>query len=85
MNLRTALVMNRYRELKTEMSGLEASRVVLQEAEEGTLGVTQTVTQHGVTHEENIKVCNACGKQFSSRGATCNACRQKAYRGRSRG
>jgi hypothetical protein len=81
MNPRTQLV--RHRELKAQgMSGLEASRVVLQEA--GTLGVTQTVTQHGVTPAENVKVCNACGKKFSSRGATCNACRQRAYRGRSK-
>jgi rRNA maturation endonuclease Nob1 len=82
MNPRTELVMGRYRELKREMSGLEASRVVLQEAQAGTLGVTQTVTQHGVTQAENVRVCNGCGKEFSNRGDICNACRQKAYRER---
>ncbi len=77
-------VMDRYRALKGEMSGLEASRVVLREAQAGTLGVTQTVTQHGVTHEETVKLCNGCGKEFSNRGDICNACRQKAYRERSK-
>ncbi len=37
MNPRTELVMGRYRELKKEMSGLEASRVVFKEAQEWTL------------------------------------------------
>ncbi len=70
-------VMARYRELG---SNLEASRTVLREAQEGTLGVTQ----HGVTHDENVKLCNGCYKEFSGRGGTCNACRQRAYRERSK-
>lgn len=45
MNPRTELVMGRYRELKKVMSGLEASRVVLKEAEEGTLGRTESRTE----------------------------------------
>ena len=31
------------------------------------------------------KTCNACNKPFNNRGKVCNACRQKAYRERSRG
>ena len=85
MNPRTELVMNRHRELKAQgLTGLDASRVVLHEAQEGTLGVTETVTQHGVTPAENVKLCNACKQEFSNRGDVCNACRQRAYRERSK-
>ena len=43
MNSRTELVTGRYRELKaTGLTGLEASRVVLREAQEWTLGRTET-------------------------------------------
>jgi len=54
------------------------------QAEKAYLESVEPVTQHGVTPMENIKVCNGCGKQFSNRGATCNACRQAAYRERSK-
>ncbi len=41
--------------------------------------VTHPVTHGAVTHE---KTCEVCNKPFEGRGKACNACRQRAYRGR---
>lgn len=84
--MNTALVMGRHRELKAEMTGLEASRVVLHEAEGGTLGVTKDVPTSTVPTEyvpvpENC----ACGRKREPRRTVCAACRKAAYRERSRG
>ncbi len=81
MNPRTELVMARHRELKTQgLSGLEASRVVLAEAEAGTLGVTQTV-KHEAVKQDVLNTCE-CGNAIKGRGKKCPACYQRAYRGR---
>ncbi len=86
MNLRTQLVMERHRELKAEMTGLEASRVVLREAQEGTLGVKhespQDVPTPTVPYVPVPENC-ACGRKREPRRTVCAACRKKAYRGRS--
>ncbi len=76
---RTALVMDRYRELG---SNLEASRQVLREAEEGTLGVTQTVKPL-VVKQDVLNACE-CGNAIKGRGKKCPACYQRAYRERSK-
>ncbi len=85
MNPRTELVMARHRALKGEgLTGLEASRVVLQEAQAGTLGKdvpTPTVPTEYVPVSENC----ACGRKREPRRTVCAACRKKAYRGRGRG
>ncbi len=90
MNPRTELVMDRHRALKAQgLSGLEASRVVLREAEAGTLGVkhespqdvpTPTVPTEYVPVPENC----ACGRKREPRRTVCAACRKKAYRERSK-
>lgn len=46
---------------------------------EGVAGAQETSETATVTQ---VKACNACNKPFSNRGSVCNACRQKAYRGR---
>ena len=89
MNPRTQLVMNRHRELKAEgLTGLEASRVVLREAEEGTLGVTKVVPTLDVPTNcpytapvEEFRVCE-CGKPREGRYKSCSACRKRAQRGK---
>ena len=52
----------------------------------GMLDVTkERVTEPVVTHSEapsDAKACNTCNKPFDNRGELCNACRQRAYRGR---
>ncbi len=81
MNPRTALVMDRHRELKAQgLSGLDASRVVLQEAQAGTLGVKQTVKPLAVK-QAVLNTCE-CGNEIKGRGKKCSACYQKAYRER---
>jgi hypothetical protein len=75
------------------MSGLEASKVVLQEAQAGTLGVTQDVPTPGVPTGDNVPIDNMsgkpdvceCGKPNETGRSTCAACRKRAYRERSRG
>jgi hypothetical protein len=78
MNPRTQLVMDRHRELKAQgMSGLEASRVVLQEAQAGTLGANKGSLQ---TPANTVLQTCACGKPTRPRGKDCWKC----YRERSK-
>ena len=80
MNPRTQLVMARHRELKSEgLSGLEASRVVLQEA--GTLGANKASLQTTANTTLQTDEKCACGKPTRPRGTDCWKC----YRERSRG
>ena len=46
----------------------------------------ESVTTVAGTTDEGIyvKTCNACNKPFNNRGEVCNACRQRAYRERSK-
>ena len=88
MNSRTELVMGRYRTLKAEgLTGLEASRVVLKEAQEWTLGRDETP----VTKPNNVTPVTklpATRKQVTPgrpKRYTDAAERQRAYRERSRG
>ena len=47
---------------------------------------TATTIAENVTrgHEVLAKMCNTCNKPLHNRGKVCNACRQRAYRERSK-
>jgi hypothetical protein len=49
--------------------------------------VTVTAESRETVYVEPVtqKTCNACNKPLHNRGKVCNACRQRAYRERSRG
>ncbi len=49
--------------------------------------VTTTTESRETVYAEAVtqKTCNACNKPYNNRGGVCNACRQRAYRERSKG
>ena len=48
---------------------------------QGVAGAQKETEAPGVT-QTALKTCNACNRPLHNRGNVCNACRQKAYRGR---
>ncbi|KKL09072.1 hypothetical protein LCGC14_2569550 [marine sediment metagenome] len=67
--------------LRNTVGGRESSAV---EKGMGTASVAVALVPKTDTSaaEPSRSPCNACNKPFNNRGKVCNACRQRAYRGR---